>query len=221
MIAYASRTGTRRNLAALHEAGWRLIVSATGVHRNEGFRYALDNGAWTAFQAGKPFDDGAFMRLVGALGAGADFVVVPDIVAGGTRSLEFSLSWLPRLHGIAPLLLAVQDGMTVADVRGLVGPSLGIFVGGSTEWKESSLPLWGEVARARCAYLHVGRVNSARRIALCAAAGVNSFDGTSVTRFATTIDRLEAARQQVAFLLDGGGVMRLQRACGPEAGMIR
>ena len=28
MIAYASRTGTRRNLAALRAAGWRLLVSA-------------------------------------------------------------------------------------------------------------------------------------------------------------------------------------------------
>ena len=36
MIAYASRTGTRRNLAALRGANWRLLVSATGVHRTEG-----------------------------------------------------------------------------------------------------------------------------------------------------------------------------------------
>lgn len=33
MIGYASRTGTRRNLAALREADWRLLVSARGVLR--------------------------------------------------------------------------------------------------------------------------------------------------------------------------------------------
>jgi hypothetical protein len=41
MQMYASRTGTRRNLAALRAAGWRLLVSATGVHRHEGFCYML------------------------------------------------------------------------------------------------------------------------------------------------------------------------------------
>src|SRR3546814_4879783 len=50
VIAYASRTGTRRNLDALRDAGWRLMVSARGVLRTEGFPYELDNGAWTSFQ---------------------------------------------------------------------------------------------------------------------------------------------------------------------------
>lgn len=45
MIGYASRTGTRRNLDALRAAGWRLMVSARGALRTEGFPYALDNGA--------------------------------------------------------------------------------------------------------------------------------------------------------------------------------
>lgn len=63
MIAYASRTGTRRNLDALRGAGWRLLVSATGVHRHEGFRYAIDNGAWTAYQAGTLWNESAFLRL--------------------------------------------------------------------------------------------------------------------------------------------------------------
>lgn len=94
MIAYASRTGTRSTLAALRAAGWRLLVSATGVLRTEGFGYALDNGAWSAFQRGQSFDELAFRRALDMLGAGADFVVVPDIVCGGEASLE--LSWEGR-----------------------------------------------------------------------------------------------------------------------------
>lgn len=50
--AYASRTGTKRNLAALRAAGWGLFVSTAGVHRNEGFRFMIDNGAWSAFTKG-------------------------------------------------------------------------------------------------------------------------------------------------------------------------
>ncbi len=90
MIPYASRTGTRRNLAALRAAGWRLLVSAKGALLHEGFRYALDNGAWSAYQAKEPFDEAAFLRAIDRLGAGADWIVIPDIVAGGLRSLDYS-----------------------------------------------------------------------------------------------------------------------------------
>ncbi len=204
MIAYASRTGTRRNLAALRAAGWRLVVSATGVWRTEGFRYAIDNGAWTAFQTGMPFDGDAFLRLADALGNDADWIVIPDIVGGGLRSLEFSMFWQPRVAGIAPLLLAGQDGKARSDVSPLVGPDLVIFAGGTTEWKERTLPLWGALAREAGAYLHVGRVNSQRRIALCAAAGADSFDGTSASRFAVTLSGLDQASRQRALFLDEG-----------------
>lgn len=195
MAAYASRTGTRRNLDAMRAAGWRLLVSAAGVLRTEGFsRYALDNGAWSAFQQGRPFCEVAFCRAVDRLGEGADWVVLPDIVAGGQASLDFSLRWLERLKGFPrTLLIAVQDGMHPDEVRDYLNPSVGIFLGGSTEWKLQTMEAWGILARRRNCYFHVGRVNSARRIAMCAAANASSFDGTSVTRFANTLPRLDGA----------------------------
>ncbi len=197
VVGYASRTGTRRNLAALAAANWKLLISAKGVLRTEGMDYAIDNGAWTAFQTGQPFDETAFSRVVDRLGEQADWIVVPDIVAGGLKSLDYSLTWLNRLRGLpTPLLIAVQDGMTPADVSQFLSPAVGIFIGGSTEWKESSAQMWGELARKRNCYLHVGRVNSQRRIAICAAAGASSFDGTSVSMFAKSMPRLDAAKRQ-------------------------
>lgn len=184
MIAYASRTGTRRNLAALRAAGWRLLVSATGCHRHEGFPYAIDNGAWTAHQQGKPFNEAAFLKVVDKLGAGADWIAVPDIVAGGLKSLEFSMSWLPRLKGVCKmLLLPVQDGMETRHVGPILGPGLGVFVGGTTDWKLATMHAWCRVALGMDAWCHVARVNSARRIRLCQDYRAKSFDGTSVTRF--------------------------------------
>ena len=196
MIAYASRTGTRRNLAALCGAGWRLLVSARGVLRHEGFPYGLDNGAWTAHQRGEPFDVAAFERAVEWGAAGADWLILPDIVGGGLDSLRFSLEWAPRLSGLCPLLLAVQDGMTPADVAPFVGPGLGLAVGGSTRWKEQTCRQWGQLAHRTSAYLHVLRVNTARRIRICAHAGADSFDGSSVSRFAKTLPLLDNARRQ-------------------------
>jgi hypothetical protein len=198
LLAYASRTGTRRNLEALRSCGWGLLVSAKGALRTEGFEtYALDNGAWTAYRTGRPFDEAAFLAAVEALGARAQFVVVPDIVCGGLDSLRFSEGWLPRLGDVGRRrLLAVQNGMEPEDVRPFLSRDVGIFVGGDTAWKERTLPLWGELARESGCYLHVGRVNSARRIRLCQLSGAHSFDGTSVSRFAQSIGRLDSARRQ-------------------------
>jgi hypothetical protein len=200
MIAYASRTGTPRNITVLRRAGWRMMISAKMVRRPNGFAYALDNGAWHAFLHCRPFDEAAFLEAYRELGAGADFCVLPDIVGDGQRSLEFSLSWLSRL-GDCPLYLAVQDGMEADNVMP-IGGIAGIFVGGTSAWKEASLPTWGRLAKAKGVRLHVGRVNTARRIHLCEAAGADSFDGSSVSRYALTLPLLENARQQMGFRWD-------------------
>jgi hypothetical protein len=199
MIAYVSRMGGERRLAPLRAAGWRLLVSAKGVHRSEGFRYAIDNGAWTAFTKGEPFDFAAFEQVVRLLGSGADWIVAPDIVQGGLESLEVSKSWLPRLVPIAPVLIAVQDGMTPGDVWPLLNSRIGLFVGGSTEWKLRTLPEWGELARQMRCHFHVGRVNTVNRIYKCIAAGAHSFDGSSVAKWGCNLRRLDGARRQEAW----------------------
>jgi hypothetical protein len=205
LAAYASRTGTRRNLEALRACGWGLMVSAAGALRTEGFQtYALDNGAWTAYRHGRAFDEPAFLAAVEALGARAQFIVVPDVVCGGIPSLRFSEGWLPRLEGVGRRrLLAVQNGMEPADVRPLLSGGVGIFVGGDTAWKERTLPIWGDLAREIGCYLHVGRVNTARRIRLCQLAGAASFDGSSASRFSQSIGRLNSARLQGVLDLNG------------------
>ena len=197
LMGYASMTGTLRNLAALDDAGWHVLLSPAGSLNPKGRPFALDNGAWTAHQQGTEFDSDAFMRAVDKVGENAEWIVLPDIVMGGQKSLDLSLSWLEKLNGLPTrLLIAVQNGMTPEDVRHYLNPMVGIFVGGDTAWKEETTPMWGSLARRRNCYLHVGRVNSQRRIAICAAAGADSFDGTSVTRYAVTMRPLDAARRQ-------------------------
>lgn len=221
MIAYASRTGTKRNLAALEAANWRLMVSARGVLRTEGFPYALDNGAWTAWQeyqeylrrrAGQPPNRRrcrptpvlcirSFVSAVRQLGADADFIIVPDIVMGGEQSWLLTRYWLRKLRRDrrlqrAKLLIAVQNGMEPHEVRPYLSARVGIFVGGDTAWKLATMRTWATVAHSRGAICHVGRVNSATRIRICEAAGVDSFDGSSASRFAVTVRPLELARQQ-------------------------
>lgn len=194
LIFYASRTGTRRNLAAFERAGWRLLVSAAACLRTEGFPYALDNGAWSYFQKGRPFDERRFAVALRKLGAGADWTVPPDIVAGGHRSLELSMRWLRLVLDESPrALLAVQDGMEPGDVRHLLGPRVGIFIGGSTPWKLRTLAGWAALGLDAGCWVHLARVNSARRLAHAAAVGTTSADGTSGSRYSVNTPRLAAA----------------------------
>ena len=202
MQAYASYTGTRRNQDALRHHGWRMLLTPGDSRPPDGMLFALDNGAWKC-RDGSPFPEKPFRSLVDRYGSLADFVVIPDIVAGGMRSLEFSLSWLPRLRGLRQLLLPVQDGMDVRSVcevlREHIG--LGIFLGGSTQWKLETMYNWGVVACAARRYYHVGRVNTARRIRLAAESGADSFDGTSASMFSCTVPLLQAARSQPSLLV--------------------
>jgi hypothetical protein len=199
-MAYASRTGTQKNLARLRRAGWGLFVVATGAWRTEGMRYAIDNGAWTAFAAGTAWDGMRFRELVARLGDGADFIVAPDVVSGGLASLRLSESWLPRLAHVARVLVPAQNGIGVEDMASMLGPRVGVFVGGDTAYKLATMAAWARACRERGAWCHVGRVNSAVRIHACAAAGVDSFDGSSASRYSVELPKLDNARRQT--LLD-------------------
>lgn len=202
MIPYASNTGTRRNLKALRDNGWRILLTPDNPTPREGLRFAIDNGAYKAWQQKTPFDAAAFEDLVERFGCAADFVVMPDIVAGGSESLAFSVSWLPKLRGLRRLLLPLQDGMTAHDV-GMVlrqNVQVGLFLGGTTEYKLKEMYAWGMVAHAWKRHFHVGRVNTRRRIRLCAEAGADSFDGTSASMYSCTVPMLQAASVQPSLL---------------------
>ncbi len=200
MICYASRTGTRRNLDALRAHGWRLLVSRAGVWRTEGFENVCgDNGAWADFQAGRAFDEEAYDRFLDWMASAAvpDWLVLPDIVAGGLASLDLSLRYMNRCLSVAPLvLIAVQDGMEADDLAPHVGPSVGIFLGGSTPWKLARMREWGEFCAERGIHYHVARVNSIRRMALAASAGATSIDGSSASRYAVSLPKLAYAARQ-------------------------
>lgn len=200
MVPYFSRTGTIRNLEAARAAGWGILISAAGRWNDHGFtEIGADNGQWEERgDREAPFKADRFLRFLDWLGDRARWLVVPDIVCGGLASLDLTLTWLERLRGHPSILLiAVQDGMSPAMIAPFLGPRVGLFVGGGDEFKEKSLKGWGELARETGCYLHVGRVNSVRRIFLCAGAGAHSFDGTSATRYAVNLPRLDSARGQV------------------------
>jgi hypothetical protein len=204
---YASWTGTKRNLSALRRQGWRLLMTPDTLTRCKGKTrprwpdgdpapYCLDNGAWGCHQRGEDFNADAFAWALERIGTGADWVVAPDIVGGGLESLKLTAAWLPRIDH-HKVLIAVQDGMSPADVGPMLNSGRGIFLGGSTEYKLRSMPEWGRYARRRGVHFHVARVNTISRLRACQSAGVNSIDGSSATRFAVNAGILPSAMKQV------------------------
>lgn len=179
------------------------MISRAGVWRTEGFeRVCGDNGAWADFQAGREFDEDAYERFLDWFPISPDWLVLPDIVAGGLHSLELSLRYMNRCRAVSDLvLIAVQNGMSEDDVSSLVGPHVGIFLGGSTEWKLHNAIRWGRFCRHHNCYYHFARANSIKRISLAIAAGADSFDGSSASRYAVTTPGLTyASRQQDMFV---------------------
>ncbi len=197
VICYASLMGAGRNRDQLAAAGWRMLVSPAKPMDTAGMPWCLDNGAWTAFQNEQPWDEAAFERALDRYGPGADFVVLPDIVAGGMASLEMSLRWSNRVLATANLvLIAVQDGMEPHHLAPYVGPQVGIFLGGSTPWKLAQAETWGRFCAERDLWFHFARVNTAKRFRLAHGAGATSIDGSSASRFGKTLPLLVNAAAQ-------------------------
>ena len=65
MILYASSTNGRRNLEALRRNGFRLLFTPEAYHNwQDGWTYALDNGAWHAHISATSWDEDAFRHAV-------------------------------------------------------------------------------------------------------------------------------------------------------------
>jgi len=137
--------------------------------------FALDNDAFASWTTGRPWDETAWLNMLGnvrAQGMTPRWVLVPDVVADREATLAKWDCYAPIAARFGwPLSMAVQDGMTPADVP--VEADV-IFIGGTTEWKWRSLPMWAETGRR----IHVGRVNEVERLFVCERWRVESVDGT-------------------------------------------
>lgn len=181
MKRYTS-TGARETIAMCREHDIGLLMVHQWRDPSKWPYYAIDNGAYSAWANDREWDPSMFLHLVGKCveyPVQPDFVVVPDIVAGGIGSLEFSLGWLERLPEGLPYYLAVQDGMVPRNVRPYMDDFAGIFVGGTTEWKMSTAEEWAAFAKRHGKGCHIGRIGTAWRILWARRIGATSIDSTT------------------------------------------
>lgn len=135
--------------------------------------YALDNGRFGCWAHGNTWDESEYLLLLEkaeASGQTPTWIVVPDVVGDRDGTLREWDIWAPRLARFQ-LAMAVQDGMTAADVPAEASV---VFVGGTTWWKRRTLHSWCDQFKR----VHVGRINTEKWLWVCHEAGVESCDGT-------------------------------------------
>ena len=143
----------------------------------EGIPWAADN---EAFDGG--FDPPGWLKMLDKLAGHAEalWVAVPDEVGNHQATLELWERYAPevRARGL-PTAFVLQDGITsLAEAPACDA----LFIGGSTVFKMGSV-VRRIVAEAKGREIHMGRVNTRRRIEYAAAIGCTSFDGTAFARF--------------------------------------
>jgi hypothetical protein len=144
----------------------------------------LDNGAYTAWKNGIEWNAEQWMKVVARLSKKdrLQWAVVPDVVADREATIDSWHQWAAYMkHDLGlSLAIAVQDGMTPADIPSDAGDSIRpdvVFVGGSIEWKWRTLYKWVNAFPR----IHVGKANSLRQLSAAHDAGVESVDGTGFT----------------------------------------
>lgn len=166
-----------------HRRVGELIVPTAGNHpetlRLEPGRWAMDNGAFSGFDAS------AFITMLETFHGrqGCRFVVAPDVVADPHQTLHRWPFWSRLIRGVGFVpALAAQDGLTIPQVP---WSDIGaLFIGGTTEWKTGpSAAALIAFAKARGLWVHMGRVNTERRIWHAARLGCDSFDGSGFSRW--------------------------------------
>lgn len=106
------------------------------------------------------------------------FVVAPDVVGDAGATWERSQPWLPRIRNLGfRAALVAQDGLENLPIPWEDFDVL--FIGGSTEWKlgEPARDIVSEAVR-REVPVHMGRVNSYRRVRYAHDIGCSTADGT-------------------------------------------
>jgi len=184
------------------------------LHEHGQWPWAADNDCF------QRLDPAAYSRMLDALVGKSGrclFVTAPDVVADARATAHlFEVWWRALTRRGLPAALVAQDGLEHLDRwLAMAWPRIdALFIGGSTNWKLGpAAETLVKDAKARGKWVHMGRVNSARRIRYAASIGCDSVDGTKWVRWRDAY--LDSGLQLVGHPVQ----LRLHTnaACGPPA----
>lgn len=165
----------------------RLLTPRGRTRLQPNCSFAIDNGAFTSFNSA------AFERLLERYQERRKqcrFVALPDVVGSARRTLEAFAHWRPKVSDWKVALVA-QDGQERLPIPWDAIDA--IFIGGTTDWKLSHHAARIIQAGKICGkWVHVGRVNTATRFAHFVRLGVDSIDGSGLSRYSWMRKQLAA-----------------------------
>lgn len=181
-----------RQLQPRHCGGIEATVAA-------GIPWSADNGCFHGFDEERCRT--MWARLAGW--PGCLFVVVPDAVSDHAETLRLWQQWrgvVRTVTGGQPVAFVAQNGASEQNVPWDELDAL--FIGGDTAWKLGpEAEHLVRVAKQLGKWVHMGRVNSARRIRYALAIGCDSFDGTKWAKWSEahrpTADRAQTGPLQL------------------------
>jgi hypothetical protein len=142
--------------------------------------YGCDNGmfgkGWVGFEAWFRW----LMETVEKYGTERClFAVAPDVPYDAAGTLAKSRPWLERIRSLGiPAAFAMQDGCELGWLPDWDEFDV-MFLAGSTEWKISQAAMSLSWEAKDCGkHVHMGRVNSRKRLRIAETFGCNSADGT-------------------------------------------
>lgn len=155
----------------------QIVTPAAGNAVLPGVDWCADNAV---FADRYPGDD-QYLTWLGERSWAGDrcaFAVAPDVVCDAAATLDRSAPMLTRIRRAGyPVALAAQNGLEHLTVPWSSFDVL--FLGGDTDWKlgPHARRLTAD-ARAHGKRVHIGRVNSRRRLRIAAQMGCHTADGT-------------------------------------------
>lgn len=168
-----------------------MLTPRMGQRPPEGQVWAADNGR---FASPQDYTDEGYLRWLAAMPAESClFATAPDVVGDAAATLDMLGPMWARISGAGyRVAFVAQDGLERLDVPWENFSTL--FLGGTTGWKlsEAAHELAAE-AKRRGKWVHMGRVNSLRRMRLAKAMHCDSVDGTFL-KFGPDVNRERMAR---------------------------
>ena len=171
-----------RRLRTKYDVGLLIQPRMTGGVKaciEEGIPWAADNDAFNGFKVGQ------WLKMLGTIAdkPGCLFVVAPDKVEDARETLRLFMQYAPIIRECnLPVAYVLQDGLEEVGVPWNLTDV--VFVGGGTRFKMGNSAAWAvREAKERGKWVHMGRVNSLRRIEYAQSLGVDSIDGTKWTMY--------------------------------------
>lgn len=155
-----------------------MVTPRMGQRPPEGQPWAADN---SRFSAPQDYTDAKYLSWLAKMPVESClFATAPDVVGDAAATLELSAPMFAPIRQLGyRVAFVAQDGLESLPVPWDDFDAL--FIGGTTDWKlgDAAARIARE-AKARGKWVHMGRVNSLRRMRYAETIGCDSADGTTL-----------------------------------------